>query len=494
MRAARKLDLDHRLEAYFATLRSPSLKEVLKHSLGNWQMYAAVTGSAMAMATSASASVIGPGARNMTVEAIASVLAAKQQRSSSKSMPLMHAVRLAMARQDAGVKFFNAAAANATHTSQAQAPSISPGGVVPLCGTVNIIQPGEWVSIFGNNLASGTVIWDGDFPTSLGGTSVTVDGKAAYLQFVSPGQINLQAPDDTARGPVPVVVTTATGTATSMVTLSEFSPSFDLLQSGHVAGIIVRSNGSGAYGGGGYDILGPTGNSLGYPTVAAQAGDIVELYAVGFGPTNPSVPAGTPFTGAAPTIDKLALYINNVVVKTVFVGLSSAGLYQINLIVPSGLGQGDVPIQASIGDMQTQAGVLFSLQLQAASGGGTWVGGGTGGGAGFGSGGGAGAGTGGGAGFGSGGGAGAGTGGGAGAGTGGGAGGGTGGGAGGGTGGGAGDGTGGGSGGGTDGGTGGGAAGGSDGGTAALLSGGKPYEPRLRFAPTTSNMEFVREG
>jgi uncharacterized protein (TIGR03437 family) len=491
MRATRKLDLDRRLEAYFATLRAPDLREALKRSVGNWQIYAAVTGSAMAMMTSASASIIGAGVRNITVEAIASVLATKQNRSSSKSMPLMHAVRLAMARQDAGAEFFNAAGVKAARTSQVQAPSISVGGVVPLCGTVSIIQPGEWVSIFGNNLASGTDVWNGDFPTSLGGTKVEIDGKAAYLQFVSPGQINLQAPDDAARGPVTVVVTTAAGTATAIVTLSQFSPSFDLLQTGHVAGIILRPDGSGAYGGGAYDILGPTGSSLGYPTVAAQAGDTVELYGVGFGPTNPAVPAGQAFTGAAPTVNKVSLYINNVAVKPIFAGLSSAGLYQINLIVPAGLGQGDVPLQASVAGIQTQAGVLFSLQYPVTAGGTTWVGAGSGGGAGFGTGGGAGFGTGGGAGAGTGGGAGAGAGGGTGGGAGGGAGGATGGGAGGATGGGAG----GGSGGGTDGGTGGGAGGGSGGGTAsALLRNGKPYEPRLRFTRAASNMEFVREG
>jgi uncharacterized protein (TIGR03437 family) len=475
MRVARKLDLDRRLEAYFATLPSSSLRKALQRSVGNWQIYAAVTGSAMAMVTSASASIIGTDVRNITVEAIASVLAVKQHRMSSKSQPLLNAVRLAMARQDSA-RFFNGAGVKTGSASQAQAPLISPGGVVPLCGTVSIIQPGEWVSIFGNNLASGTAIWNGDFPTSLGGTKVEIDGKAAYLQFVSPGQINLQAPDDTATGPVPVVVTTAAGTATATVTLSQFSPSFDLLETGHVAGLILRPNGSGAYGGGTYDILGPTGNSLGYPTVAAQAGDVVELFAVGFGPTTPAVPAGQAFSGAAPTNDRVRLYINDVAVKTIFAGLSSAGLYQINLIVPSGLGQGDVPIQAGVGGMQTQAGALFSLAYPITSGGTTWVGGGSGGGAGFGSGGGAGGVTGGGAAGGTGGGAGGGTAGG--------------------TGGGAGGGTGGGSGGGTDGGTGGGAAGGSGGGTALLrtLPGGRPYEPRLRFTSTTSNMEFVREG
>ncbi|MGO9228117.1 MAG: hypothetical protein ACLQKA_02740 [Bryobacteraceae bacterium] len=378
MGAARKRDLDHRLEAYFATVRPSSLRDILKHAAGNWQIYAAVTGSAMAMVTGASASMIGSGVRDITVEAIASVLAAKQLRTSSKSAPLIHAVRLAMARQDAAVKPFAGVGLQARRASPAQGPSISPGGIVPLCGTISVIQPGEWVSIFGNYLASATAIWDGDFPTSLGGTKVEIDGKPAYLQFVSPGQINLQAHDDTARGPVSVVVTTAAGSVTATVTLSEFAPSFDLFDTRHVAGIILRSDGKGAFGNGTYDILGPTGNSLGYPTVAAQAGDIVELFAVGFGPTNPAVPAGKAFTGAAPTTNPVSLYVNSVAIKTKFVGLSSAGLYQINLVVPSGLGEGDVPIQAIVGGMKTQPGTLFSLRLPLAGGGSTWVGGGSG--------------------------------------------------------------------------------------------------------------------
>ena len=48
------------------------------------------------------------------------------------------------------------------------------------------------------------------------------------------------------------------------------------------------------------EILGPTGSSLGYPTMAARAGDSIELYCVGLGPTTPVVPAGKAFIGAAP--------------------------------------------------------------------------------------------------------------------------------------------------------------------------------------------------
>jgi len=135
-----------------------------------------------------------------------------------------------------------------------------------------------------------------------------------------------------------------------------------LLDSRHVAAIILRSDGSGAYGGGSYDILGPTGTSLGYQTVAAKAGDNIAFFGTGFGPTNPAVPAGQVFSGAASTTNPVTLRINNMSVTPEFAGLSGAGLDQINLTVPSGLGAGDVSLQASVGGVATPAGVVISLQ------------------------------------------------------------------------------------------------------------------------------------
>jgi uncharacterized protein (TIGR03437 family) len=242
-----------------------------------------------------------------------------------------------------------------------QAPFIAANGVTPVYSTVNMIQPGSWGTIYGFNLAAGTAEWNGDFPTSLGGTTVTINGKLAYLSFVSPGQINFQAPDDTMTGPVPVVVTTAAGQATSTVTLSPYSPSFELLDALHVAAIIVRPNGGGAFGNGAYDILGPDGDCFGYPTVSASPGDLVEIFGVGFGPTNPVVHAGNPFSGSAPITNNLGLYINNAIITPVYVGMSGAGVYQINVIIPPGLGEGDVSIQAWVAGYPTQPNVWLSL-------------------------------------------------------------------------------------------------------------------------------------
>lgn len=260
---------------------------------------------------------------------------------------------------------FSALTANQTAdfatTPQVSVPTINSGGIGPLYSGATTIQPGSWISIYGSGLASGIATWNGDFPESLGGTSVTINGKPCFLWYVSPSQINLQAPDDTATGTVTVVVTTRNGTSTSTINLGPVSPSFSVLDGKHVTGIIPRTDGSGAFGGGGYDIVGPTGTSLGYRTVAAKAGDTVVLFGTGFGPTNPAVPAGKAFSGAAVTTNAVHLRINNLVLEPAFSGMTSAGLYQFNVQLPSGLGTGDVTLQATVAGVQTPP-IVISLQ------------------------------------------------------------------------------------------------------------------------------------
>jgi uncharacterized protein (TIGR03437 family) len=244
-------------------------------------------------------------------------------------------------------------------------PTITANGVVPVFSPATTIQPTSWISIYGTNLADAPfTLWKGDFPTTLGHASVTVNGKPGYLYYSSPTQINLQAPTDTATGSVNVVVTNSNGSVTSTVTLGQYGPSFSLLDGKHVAGIILRPNGSGAYGSGAnsYDIVGPTGSSLGYKTVAAKAGDSLVLFGVGFGPTNPVVAAGAPYAGAAPATNPVTLLINNKSTTPAFAGLTSAGLFQFNVTVPTGLGTGDVPLQGMVGGVLSPTGVVLSLQ------------------------------------------------------------------------------------------------------------------------------------
>jgi uncharacterized protein (TIGR03437 family) len=252
-----------------------------------------------------------------------------------------------------------------TPAAASSGPTITTGGVVPVYSSATTIQPGSWVSIFGTNLAAATTVWNGNFPTSLGNVGVTINGKSAYLWYVSSGQINLQAPDDTATGSVPVVVTTASGTTTSTVTLGQVGPAFLLLGDGkHATGLIFTPNGGGSQGGGTYDFLGPVTAGAGFRPV--KTGEPLVLYGIGFGPTTPKVAAGSVFTCAAtgcPTIvAQPQITLGGVPVTLNFGGVVGAGLYQFNFTVPANVASGDQALVAIVDGVQTQASVFVPVQ------------------------------------------------------------------------------------------------------------------------------------
>lgn len=72
MKSDTRTRTDKQLDAHFATLRFCS-SAILKRATENWPMYAAVTGSALAMATNASAGVIYSGLQNLTAGPVSSV-------------------------------------------------------------------------------------------------------------------------------------------------------------------------------------------------------------------------------------------------------------------------------------------------------------------------------------------------------------------------------------------------------------------------------------
>ena len=78
-----------------------------------------------------------------------------------------------------------------------------------------VIAPNTWVEIKGANLANAGDIrtWQAsDFvnnqmPVQLDGVSVTVNGKSAYVYYISPTQVNILTPPDAMQGAVVVQVT-----------------------------------------------------------------------------------------------------------------------------------------------------------------------------------------------------------------------------------------------------------------------------------------------
>ncbi len=238
--------------------------------------------------------------------------------------------------------------------------SIDPGGVVPVYSTANTIQAGSWISIYGSGLANGANLWNGDFPVSLGGASVTIDSKPAYLWFAGPTQINLQPADDSTTGTVSVVVNTGAGSASCTVTLAPYAPSLSLYNSKYAAAIVPTPGGPGNSGNG-YDYIGPPGG-LPFPTRPAKAGETLLLFGVGFGPTNPSVPPGQLYSGAAQSVTLPQITIGGVTAAVAFAGIVEAGLFQFNVTVPAGAGTGDQALQTSVNGVPAPAGVFITLQ------------------------------------------------------------------------------------------------------------------------------------
>ena len=244
-------------------------------------------------------------------------------------------------------------------TLSGQTPTIT--GISNSASGAPAIESGSWVSIYGTGLAATTRNWQSsDFsgsnlPTTLDGVSVQIDGKKAAISYVSPGQLNVQAPTDTATGTVQVQVqvNNSLGTATGTATLQNYSPAFFTFQTKYAAAV---HNSDGVY-------VAPAG-SFGSAATSrpAQPGEWLQIYATGLGPTTPAVPAGQLVGKSAPVSDltQLHLTIGGVAATVQYAGIVLAGEYQINVLVPQ-VANGDQPILATIAGVSSQTGVSIPI-------------------------------------------------------------------------------------------------------------------------------------
>lgn len=221
-------------------------------------------------------------------------------------------------------------------------------GVVNGASFESTISENTWISITGTNLASTTQLWgsadivNGQLPTTLAGTSVTVNGRAAYVQYVSPTQINALSPADTSTGPVEVRVT-SNGQASDpvTVTMQAISPAWFLFDGKYLAATHADSS-----------LLGKSGLFASAPaaTTPAKPGETIVLYATGLGATNPAVAAGQVTTVLAPLAATPRVTIGGTAATVSFAGLvpNFARLYQLNVVVPASLANGDHNVQIDV--------------------------------------------------------------------------------------------------------------------------------------------------
>ena len=237
--------------------------------------------------------------------------------------------------------------------------SVSISAVVNGASFLPRIASSTWITIFGSNLSQTVRQWtNSDFlyenlPTQLDGVSVRVNGTPAYVYYVSPTQLNVLVPDDTTTGPVQVQVTTAQGTSNSFaVDKRRMAPAFFLFQD---TGYVAATHPDGTY-------VGMPGLITGKAFVPAKPGDIISLWGTGFGPTIPSLPAAKLVINAASLAYSVTITIGGQPATISFAGRSGSGLDQFNVTVPATLGDGDQALVASIGGLQTQAGIFITVQ------------------------------------------------------------------------------------------------------------------------------------
>jgi uncharacterized protein (TIGR03437 family) len=207
------------------------------------------------------------------------------------------------------------------------------------------VAPGQLISLFGDNLGLGDAVAaappaNGHFPVSLAGVTVTVNGTAAPLLFVSPKQINLQVPFELAgqtaahlqiRLPSSSSQAAAASTETRDFAVTDRSPSLFLLESGllRCGSQTVAGQHPAALNADG------TGNSCDNPAVR---GSTVTVFLQGVGVTSPPQLTGAVVT---PPSQSLNLPLSNTdgtarLVRAVSAPGTISGIWSVQLQIPNG--------------------------------------------------------------------------------------------------------------------------------------------------------------
>ena len=242
------------------------------------------------------------------------------------------------------------------------------GGSVP---AVTSISANGLFTIYGNNFTttpaginSGNIL-NNELPTNLGNVCVESNGTKWGLFFVSAGQINALAGTLPASGTVPVTVVTNCGTGTEVsspvmtVPVAPVAPEFlYFLQHADGTNPIAAADFTTGI------LAGASGLIPGATFAPVHANDVVIAYGVGWGTTSSTDPIGTLATAAASLpAGSYSLTVGGLPANVSYAGLSpgSAGLYQINFTVPSGLTAEDQKIVLKIAGVSTSANAFITV-------------------------------------------------------------------------------------------------------------------------------------
>jgi uncharacterized protein (TIGR03437 family) len=252
-------------------------------------------------------------------------------------------------------------------------PSVSGVYTASGFGGFTSIAPGSWIEIYGTNLAFDRRSWTtSDFqgtaaPTSLNGTTVTVGGQSAFVDYISGSQINVLVPSNVTSGQQAVIVKNAVGSSSGFnVTVNSVKPgllavpSFKFGSTQYVVALTTDGN----------TFILPPGAIAGLATQRAAVGQTIVLYGVGFGPVSPSVTDGQPAPAQTAVTNGLHIFVGGVEAKVTYAGLTpgSYGLYQFNVVIPQVPAGDQVPLTFTLGGASGGQTLYLPISLTAGSG------------------------------------------------------------------------------------------------------------------------------
>jgi uncharacterized protein (TIGR03437 family) len=235
-------------------------------------------------------------------------------------------------------------------------PTISAGGVVDAAASKTPIAPGSYVSIYGASLTENytdsvtAALAPFALPLTMDGVTVSFDVPSAkisvpgHLTYVSPTQINVQAPWE------------LQGQTSAQVKVTLYGYSY-----GNVVTVPLADTAPQFFDiGGGIAAARDQNNAIVTAANPVKRGQVVQLYMNGLGPVTNGPASGEFASSTALTYTKAqdtALTIGGQPAQVLFTGLAPSfpGLYQVNAIVPAGISAGTVPISLTIAGATTKA-------------------------------------------------------------------------------------------------------------------------------------------
>ena len=214
--------------------------------------------------------------------------------------------------------------------------------------------PGELLSVVGIGIGPAVAVAApaGALPTTLGGTTVTINGTPAPIAYTSLYRADVQVPFNVTPGStisVQVNFNNQTSTAATLNVMTAVPGVYTASTGG--AGPVKAVNQSGSV------------NSVANP---APKGSVIVVYASGLGAVNPAVAAGAapPNSPLSTVAGDVGAFIGGVAAPVWFAGLAPGvpGLYQLNIQVPATASSGLQELLIYSYGASTQKGATLVIQ------------------------------------------------------------------------------------------------------------------------------------